>query len=268
MLFIVVLPVPAPRLSDVAPPPMFKAVTPEFSKLNVPDVEVMSPPFTAKSPAVVVLPFATLTLKFAPPTVRFAPVTSTPLVASTFPAIVTWPVELRLISPVPLVESVNPAVAMSVFASNVRLSLSCAKSNESFATETFPEETVKKLGSNEATPTVDVVAFDPVTVRVLPDWEVVIPFDPAIVWVPPKATADEPLSPAKVIELLASSLLATHPVQVISDAVIVPVPEKVSEDPVPTTIAAAVLVPLVRSAKEPEKELVPVATNTQVAPSQ
>ena len=81
--------------------------------------------------------------------------------------------------------------------------------------------------------------------------------------VPPRETDPPPVNiPAEltVREELASSVLATQPAQVTSEALIVPVPEKSKEAPVPTTMAAVMFVPLVRSVKEPEKLLDPVAS--------
>ena len=85
-------------------------------------------------PAVVTVPLPGATVKFAPPTVRFAVVTSKPFVASTFPVNVTCPVEAKFKAPVPLVDRVNPAVAILVAASKVIASLNWAKSRELLAT--------------------------------------------------------------------------------------------------------------------------------------
>jgi len=79
--------------------------------------------------------------------------------------------------------------------------------------------------------------------------EVVAIPPPTMLRVVPRSEALLPESPAKVILSLASSVLATQPVQVSSEAVMVPVPVKEREAPVPTTIAAEVLVPEVMSVK-------------------
>ena len=63
----------------------------------MPDEFIWVPP-TVKSPVISIFPAVTTfpvvgsTVKFVPPTVKFAPVTSSPNVASTFPAKVVCPV--------------------------------------------------------------------------------------------------------------------------------------------------------------------------------
>src|SRR3989344_9572367 len=77
-----VAPGPPARLTDVAvsaPGPRFTIVE-VSARLKVEAVEVISPPLTAASPAVVMLPEGAVTVKLAPPTVRLAVVTSRPLV--------------------------------------------------------------------------------------------------------------------------------------------------------------------------------------------
>src|SRR5512145_1679604 len=55
-LLTVVVPVASPIETAVASEPIFKVVTPELTRLNVPDVEVMSPPLTATSPVTFTFP--------------------------------------------------------------------------------------------------------------------------------------------------------------------------------------------------------------------
>ena len=60
-------------------------------------VVMSTEPATSKSPAVVTFPVAGDTVKFVPPTVRLEVVTSSPLLASTFPPKITWPVPVWVI---------------------------------------------------------------------------------------------------------------------------------------------------------------------------
>ena len=122
---------------------------------------------------------------------------------------------------------------------------------------TAPEETVKKLEEKDAIPLLVSVASSPEMVTVPAASDVSIPSPPAMVRVPPKETAEDPESPAKVMEEFASSEFATQATQVNSDAVMVPVPEKVRDDPFPTTMAAVVLVPDVISPKDTASAVTP-----------
>ena len=64
IFLIVVVPVVAPSINEVALPPIFTVATPELKRLALFEVEVILPPLTARFPSVDISPLAPVILKW------------------------------------------------------------------------------------------------------------------------------------------------------------------------------------------------------------